>query len=62
MTLLKDDAMARGRQLGDIRRDPSRLIPGETTSLYSADVQLREPQRIGDWGSCIGLRYQEFVK
>jgi hypothetical protein len=24
MTLLKDDAMARGRQLGDIRRDPAR--------------------------------------
>jgi|307.fasta_scaffold23092_3 hypothetical protein len=59
---MRNGALGQLRQLGDIRRDPSRLIPGETTSLYSADVQLREPQRIGDWGSCIGLRYQEFVK
>ena len=57
---MRNGALGQLRQLG--RRDPSRLIPGETTSLYSADVQLREPQRIGDWGSCIGLRYQEFVK
>jgi hypothetical protein len=33
---------------------------GETASLYSADVQIREPQM--DGGRGIGLRHQEFVK
>jgi hypothetical protein len=47
-------------QLGDSRCNASRLIAGETASLYSADVQIREPQMDGDRD--IGLRHQEFVK
>jgi hypothetical protein len=53
---MRNGALGQLRQLGDIRRDPSRLIPGETTSLYSADVQLREPQRIGDRASGFDIR------
>jgi hypothetical protein len=46
------------RKLGDIGRAPPRLVAGEPASLYSADVQIREPQMT--WGA--RASDQEFVK